>query len=390
VSWSTAALGEVCDVVSGATPRTSEKRFWDGGVLWTTPKDISDIDGPYLTQTTRTITEEGLKSCAATILPPNSVLLSSRAPIGLVAINSVPMATNQGYKSLVPNAKRIDSKFLFYWLRSKTHYLQSLGNGATFKEISKAVVERIEVPLPTLDEQRRLAAILDKADALRRKRKRALDLLDGLTQSIFLEMFGDPLANPMRWPEKPLSDYESFLTSGSRGWAKYYSLSGRAFIRIQNLRGGALSTEDLIYVDPPDDAEARRTKVQAGDVLISITADLGRTAVVPKSLDGRAHINQHIALVRPKGIDPTYLSMFLAGRGGQKQFEALNRHGVKAGLNFDNIRSLSILVPPVQLQRDYVVKKRVADDVRVKLRSEIAVLDNFFGSLQHRAFAGQL
>ena len=107
------------------------------------------------------------------------------------------MATNQGFKSLVPDRRRLDSKFLFHWLKSKTSFLQGLGNGATFKEISKAVVERIEIPLPPLDEQQRIAAILDKADALRRTRKRALELLDSLTQSIFLEMFGfrnDPVS----------------------------------------------------------------------------------------------------------------------------------------------------------------------------------------------------
>jgi len=197
VTWATAALGDVCDIVSGATPRTSVKGFWGGNILWTTPKDLSDLNGPYLDKPPRTITEEGLKNCAASLLPKNSVLLSSRAPIGLVAINTVPMATNQGFKSLVPDRRRLDSKFLFHWLKSKTSFLQGLGNGATFKEISKAVVERIEIPLPPLDEQQRIAAILDKADALRRTRKRALELLDSLTQSIFLEMFGfrnDPVS----------------------------------------------------------------------------------------------------------------------------------------------------------------------------------------------------
>jgi type I restriction enzyme S subunit len=108
------------------------------------------------------------------------------------------MATNQGFKSLVPDSRRVDSKFLFHWLKSKTSFLQGLGNGATFKEISKGVVERIEIPLPPLDEQRRIAAILDQADALCRQRKRALDLLDSLTQSIFLETIGRSVSRPAR------------------------------------------------------------------------------------------------------------------------------------------------------------------------------------------------
>jgi type I restriction enzyme S subunit len=140
--------------------------------------------------------------------------------------------------------------------------------------------------IAALDEQRRIAAILDKADALRRKRKRALELLDTLTQSIFLEMFGGPTTRHLDWPVKPLAEFERFLTSGSRGWARYYSNTGHDFIRIQNLRGGELSADEMIYVNPPKNAEALRTTVQEGDVLTSITADLGRTAVVPKAMNG--------------------------------------------------------------------------------------------------------
>ena len=130
--------------------------------------------------------------------------------IGLVAVNSRPMASNQGFKSLIPDKRRLDSKFLFHWLKAKTSFLQSLGNGATFKEISKSVVERIEIPLPPLDEQRRIAAILDKADALRRKRKRAIALLDDLGHAVFRKMFSNHEANP----EVAVGDVTSCMVPG--------------------------------------------------------------------------------------------------------------------------------------------------------------------------------
>jgi type I restriction enzyme S subunit len=258
------------------------------------------------------------------------------------------------------------------------------------KTVTLSSLRKFEIPLPPLDEQRRIAAILDKADALSHKRKRALGLLERLTQSIFLEMFGDPASNPKNWKEKPLSDFEVFLTSGSRGWAKYYSQSGKAFIRIQNLQQGELSTSDIQYVDAPDSAEAKRTTVRSGDVLISITADLGRTAVVPDALDNQAHINQHIALVRTKGINPTYLSVYLASRAGQLQFGALNRQGVKAGLNFDNIRSLRILEPPIALQNKYVDIRKKISNISARYSREALSSRSLFFSLQHRAFSGQL
>lgn len=267
---------------------------------------------------------------------------------------------------------------------------QNMTGSAGQKRVPADFLKRLEILLPPLDEQRRIAAILDKADALRRKRKRAFELLEDLVRSSFLEMFGDPVRNPKGWRERPLADFESFLTSGSRGWAKYYSQSGKAFIRIQNLQQGELSTSDVQYVNVPDSAESRRTTVRSGDVLISITADLGRTAVVPAALDSQAHINQHIALVRTTGINPAYLSMYLASRAGQLQFEALNRQGVKAGLNFDDIRSLKILEPPMALQEKYVELRAKIRKTSERFVGEALASHSLFTSLQHRAFSGQL
>lgn len=288
--------------------------------------------------------------------------------------------------------KRVDRRYLlnFLLLPRTIDWAASRATGVNLPRLSPNELASLEIPLPPLDEQRRIATVLDKANDLRRKRKRALELLDNLAQSTFMEMFGDPVSNPKRWPSKKLTEFESFLTSGSRGWAKYYSESGRAFIRIQNLQGGQLSTDDLIYVNAPENAEAKRTTVESGDVLISITADLGRTAVVPIELHRQAHINQHIALFRSRNINPVYLSMYLASAAGQRQFASLNRQGVKAGLNFDNIRDLSILEPPLEKQNEYADRLGLMRSIAEKSTSESIELSSLFSSLQHRAFSGQL
>lgn len=145
--WPMKPLGEVATVVSGATPKTSKEEFWGGEIQWVTPAELSKLDSIYIDRTERTITTEGLDSCAAQVLPAGSVLLSSRAPIGLVAINTVPMATNQGFKSLIPGPE-LDSMYLYFWLKINTPYLQSLGVGATFKELSKSTLSKIKLPIP--------------------------------------------------------------------------------------------------------------------------------------------------------------------------------------------------------------------------------------------------
>jgi len=173
---------------------------------------------------------------------------------------------------------------------------------------------------------------------------------------------------------KQLAEFLVFLTSGSRGWAKYYSSTGDLFIRIQNVDKGQLSLKDVTFVDPPDDAEARRTAVQAGDVLLSITADLGRSCVIPEGL-GRAYVNQHLAILRTEGLNPRFLSHYLVSPGGLAQIQSLNKHVVKAGLNFNDIRSLEIPVLPLPEQRRIADILDRAETLRAKRRSALAQLD---------------
>ena len=385
MTWPFVQLKDCARIVGGATPKSEIADYWSGDIPWTTPKDLSDLDGKFLADTPRKITEQGLRNCSSEVLPPNSVLFSSRAPIGHVAINTVPMATNQGFKSMVPGPK-LDASFLYWWLKCHRPQLEQLGNGATFKEVSKAVVERIEIPLPPLEEQKRIAAILDHADELRRKRQCALDRLNQLGQAIFIEMFGE-------WDQSTaktlqLGDHIDFLTSGSRGWAEYYSDAGGLFLRIQNVKRDELDLSDVAYVKAPATAEANRTRVQPGDVLLSITADLGRTAVIPEGI-GEAYINQHLAIIRAKRFDPRFLSAALSSPSGQRLILKRNREGVKAGLNFDDVRS--VLIPDVgaEREREYGARANAVECLKKSALAALAETEKLFASLQHPAFRGE-
>jgi type I restriction enzyme S subunit len=265
----------------------------------------------------------------------------------------------------------------------------SRATGANLPRLSPSALAEMRIPFPPLCEQRRIAEILDKADALRAKRRAALAQLDTLTQSIFLDMFGDPATILAMWPIANLGELLDFLTSGSRGWAEYYSPDGELFLRIQNVKRDELSLDDVVFVRAPDTAEARRTRVQPGDVLLSITADLGRTAVVPEGL-GPAFINQHLAILRTNALVPHFLSSYLASPIGQQQVSNRNRHGVKAGLNFDDIRSLVVPVPPSDLQHEFRKQIAAAQSLERTQRSSVTGLDALFVSLQHRAFRGEL
>lgn len=391
--WQRTTLGECTEVVSGATPKTDVPKYWDGDIYWTTPKDLSDLDGKYLYSSSRMITQEGLNSCAATVLPWNSVLFSSRAPIGLTAITKVPTATNQGCKSFIPKKDIVDPLFLLYWLRTNRKKIESLGVGATFKEVNKKVVESIEIDLPSISEQKRIAAILDSADAIRTKRQAAIENLDQLAQSVFYEMFGDPAKNEKGWERISLREEIEFMTSGSRGWAKYHSDEGELFIKIQNVKNSRLVFDNVQHIHPPKTQETNRTKVQEGDLLISITADLGRTAVVDCETASRgAYINQHLSLIRLRKnkLLPLFTSFFLESPAGEMQFMSLDQSAVKSGLNFESLNKLSVIVPPLGLQSLFIQRVEHIESLKQSHLLAFKSEESLFSSLQYRAFAGEL
>lgn len=183
-----ARLGDVCNIVSGTTPKSTCPEYWDGEINWVTPAELTD-DSDLVFDSQRKITRQAVMDSSLKPFPAGTVLLSSRAPIGKVAIAGIEMYCNQGFKNLICSDS-IYNRYLFHFLKSKTEYLNSLGRGATFKEISKSIVENIEIPLPALEEQRHIAALLDKVSDLIAKRRAQLDKLDLLVKAKFVEMFG--------------------------------------------------------------------------------------------------------------------------------------------------------------------------------------------------------
>ncbi len=159
-SWE--RIGTVAEVVGGSTPRTEKSEFWGGEHYWITPAEISD-DDCVINRTERTLTDAGVRSCSLKLLPVGTVLLSSRAPIGKVAITGVEMYCNQGFKNLICGA-RLDSVYAYCLLKYNTGYLNSLGRGATFKEISKTIVDNIAIPVPPMELQNEFARFVEQTD----------------------------------------------------------------------------------------------------------------------------------------------------------------------------------------------------------------------------------
>ncbi|MBR4145947.1 MAG: restriction endonuclease subunit S, partial [Lachnospiraceae bacterium] len=180
-------LGEICEIVSGSTPKTNIDEYWDGTLKWITPAEITD-DSYIIEDSVRKITELGVKKTGLTSFPTGTVILSSRAPIGKVAIAGCEMYCNQGFKNLICSDK-INNRYLYWFLKGNTRYLNSLGRGATFKEISKGIVSEIVINVPDIISQEKAANNLERISQIIKLRKRELEVLDVLIKARFVELF---------------------------------------------------------------------------------------------------------------------------------------------------------------------------------------------------------
>ena len=236
--------------------------------------------------------------------------------------------------------------------------ISTVAIGANINNIRNEHIDALEIPIYSQEERQSIVTKMGLLQGIIDKRKVELDILDDLTKARFVEMFGESKTNPYNYPVCQLSEHITFLTSGSRGWANYCVDDGAEwFITIKNVKDCRISIDNMQPVNAPDNAEAKRTKVQEGDLLISITADLGRTGVVTREIaEHGAYINQHLTCIRLNReiLNPLYVAYFLESPAGKEQFESKNQSAVKAGLNFNSINSLRLMVPPMDEQIDFV------------------------------------
>jgi type I restriction enzyme S subunit len=389
MTWPMVQLKDCASIVGGATPKSHIEEYWNGDIPWVTPKDLSELDGKFLRDTPRKITDLGLRNCSSGLLPPNSVLFSSRAPIGHVAINTVPMATNQGFKSMVPGPS-LDASFLYWWLKCHRPQLEQLGNGATFKEVSKAVVERIEIPLPPLEDQKRIAAILDQADELRRKRQHALDRLNQLGQAIFIEMFGDIRTAYQRFGGRTFDEIADVRLGKMLDKGKSKGGNMRPYLRNANVRWFSFDLSDISEMELSD-AELDRFSLKNGDLLICEGGEPGRCAVwrdhsramyYQKALH-RARLNTSLAL-------PDFVAHWVHNAAKFGMLADSVTSATIAHLTGEKIKKLGIFLPAIDEQTEFVRRLKAVEDMIACHKSAEGLTELLFQTLQHRAFHGEL
>ena len=384
-------LGECAEIHSGSTPRTNNPDFWDGDITWVTPKDLSKLKSKFISKTESKITQLGFDSCSTKLLPENSVLFSSRAPIGHVAINTIPMCTNQGFKSFVPKADLLDSQYLYYWLKANKEYLQDLGVGATFKEISKTVIANVEIPLPPLAEQRRIASILDQADELRQKRQQAIEKLDQLLQATFIDIFGDPVSNPKGWDLKPVGEIsESKLGKMLDKKKQSSEIDQYKYLRNANVQWFRFDLSDVFEMEF-NEKDRKNCELKFGDVLVCEGGEPGRAAIWKNDLEN-CFFQKALHRVRldMTQILPEYfvwLFWFYSKNGG---FDDHITVATIAHLTGVKMKAMQIPIPPLSMQEEFQQKVNEIEVLKTTLENSSKLFESLFSSLQNQAFNGTL
>ena len=395
--WNYVALGDICTVERGGSPRPIDDFITteSDGINWIKIGDVAvgeigDTDeSMYITKTAQKIKPEGMKK--SRYVKPGDFLLSNSMSFGRPYILKIDGCIHDGWLVLRDENNVFDKKFLYYYLSAPITYekFKSMAVGGVVNNLNSDMVRKIRVPLPSKQEQRDIADSLDKITNLHFLRKQQLAKLDELVKARFVEMFGDAKLNPYDFPCNSLSEYILFLTSGSRGWSRYFTDSGEYFITIKNVKNCRITLQDVQYVTPPDNAEAKRTKVQENDLLISITADLGRTGVVTKRIaEHGAYINQHLTCIRLnlKKANPIYVAYYMESDAGKEQFASKNQSAVKAGLNFNAINSLKLVVPPLDLQNDFAAFVECVDQQKQTIQQSLDKLELMKKALMQEYF----
>lgn len=330
----------------------------------------------------------------------DDVLVSTVRP-NLNAVARVDAAldgatASTGFCVLRPRASLVNGNYLFQWVKSANFVADMVkkATGASYPAVSDRIIHESLIPLPPLAEQRRIAAILDQADALRAKRREALAQLDILTQSIFIEMFGDPVKNPKRWDVVRLGDHVTKMGSGSTpaGGDASYKESGISLIRSLNVHDGRFAYKNLAFIDDQQAAKLANVEVQAGDVLLNITgASVARVCAAPSDVLP-ARVNQHVMIIRPtREIDSVFLErMLLTAEMKSKLLQIGGAGATREAITKAQAEDLPVIRPPIATQQSFARQMSTIGDIRVRAISSLAELDTLFASLQHRAFAGQL
>ena len=378
-------LGEICEIVSGSTPKTGIAEYWDGNLKWITPAEIDD-ESYIITDSARKLTELGVKKTGLSSFPSGTVILSSRAPIGKVAIAGCEMYCNQGFKNLICS-DRINNRYLYWFLKGNTAYLNSLGRGATFKEISKKIVSDIEINVPEISQQLAAVDALERVSEIIRLRKNQLQTLDELVKARFVEMFGDVIRNSKSWEIRVLADIASSRLGKMLDTKQQTGECSYPYLANFNVQWFRFNTENLNQMDFNEE-DRIEFELQNGDLLVCEGGEIGRCAVWHNEIQPcffqkalhRVRCNRQI-------VHPDYLGWWFKYNCDHDGFATIaGAKATIAHLPGVKLKQLRVAIPPLELQEQFAAFVEQTDKSKVAVQKALDEAQLLFDSLMQKYF----
>lgn len=376
-------LGQLAEIVSGSTPRTNVKEYWDGNILWITPAEIQE-DDYYILDTQRKITQLAVEKTNLRILPKGTVLLSSRAPIGKVAICDNEMYCNQGFKNIICSEK-LNNRYVYYYLKYNVEYIKSLGRGATFKEISKGIVENLEIPFIDKQKQIEVANKLDKITEIIKIRKEQIKYFEEIIKSQFVEMF----ENENKYVN--LEDVCVFI-NGDRG-KNYPSAdkiskdpSGIPFINAGLLINNTVDWKNMNYISEDTYNKLGSGKIQKEDILYCLRGSLGKHSII--DFDGKGAIASSLVILRAdkSKIQPDFLLIQLGMDEILRQQNQANNGSSQPNLSAGSVKKYIIKLPSLELQNKFAEFVKQVDKQKFEIENSLKEMQELYESLMEKYF----
>lgn len=394
--WKWASLGTISNLIGGGTPQRSVAEYWDGGdIVWLSPTDLGSIgEITVVSESKDRITKLGLAESSAKLLPIGTVLYSSRATIGKIAINSIEVATNQGFCSFVCK-KDLYNMYLAYCLSRFTADITDLSHSTTFKEVSKSNLKEFQIPLPPLTEQQRIVEKLDllfekidKAIALHQKN---IDEADAFMGSALNEVFGEL---EERYDSKTVDELCQKITDGTHSTPKYTD-SGVPFISVKDISKGVINFSDTKFISLDEHlALSKRCNVEMDDVLYTKVGTTGIAKVVDTDIEFSIFVS--IALLKPKKglIDSLFFQYILNSPNCYQQSQSKTRGMANRNLVLKDIKQINFPLPPLPVQQKVVTYLDDLSDkierVKTVQKEKMDSLKALKASILDKAFRGQL
>jgi type I restriction enzyme, S subunit len=392
--WVVKTLGEVTEVVNGGTPKSNIAEYWGGDVQWLTPKDMGRLSGREVAKTSRMISNLGLRNSSARLVPGRSVILSTRAPIGHLAINAGPMSFNQGCRGLVPKSV-LDHVYLYYFLLANKPVLEDLGSGTTFKELSAGNLKSVEIPVPQIEEQHRIVALLDETfEGLDRARENAKANLEN-AREFFQSFLADEFAEATNgWEISALNDHVRFIDY--RGKTPPKSDCGIRLITAKNVKMGYIQREPEEYViESAYEGWMTRGFPKEGDVLFTTEAPLANVAQL--DTNETVIIGQRLITMQPNSdvLRSDFLKFALMSPQMQSEIISRGTGATVVGIKAKLLKTVPLRYPrKLEAQREISLRcQQVYDDMerlRLAFVNKLENLVELRQSLLQKAFAGEL